>query len=106
VPKAEALPINSDIDAKIVKGKLLELDDLLSLGIEVVKTRKEVKNTSLVRNFVSSYEDRYVTILPLKGHLNYVSFKLCTPTQDPKAFLKNALESTKNAVNKQVRDYS
>ena len=33
------------------------------LGILLVPSRKEVKNSSLVKNFVHSFEDRYICLL-------------------------------------------
>ena len=43
------------------KGNRLEIEDLDLLTL--VPTRKEVKNLSLVRNLVSTYEDRHLCIV-------------------------------------------
>lgn len=62
------------------KGDLIELYDLEALGISLIHTRKEVKNTSLIRNFVSSYEDRFVSLIPVKGQMSFVVFKKNAPS--------------------------
>ena len=52
--------------AKILyKGNKLEIQDIEALGLHVIPTRKEVKNTSLVRNIISTYEDRYLCLVNL-----------------------------------------
>ena len=40
--------------------------ELEIMGFNFILARKEVKNASLVRNLVSTYEDRFVTIVDFK----------------------------------------
>lgn len=47
----------------MTKGNKLELQELEKLKIDVVLTRKEVKNISSLRNIVSSFEDRYLALI-------------------------------------------
>ena len=62
------------------KGNSIEVEDLDKLGLNWVGTRKEVKNLSMIRNFVTSFEDRKVAIVPLGGDdkLHLVVLKLQT----------------------------
>ena len=46
-----------------VKGKRIELEVMERLGVLLIPSRKEVKNTNLVKNFVHSYEDRYICMV-------------------------------------------
>ena len=59
------------------KGALLEIEELDFL--KLILTRKEVKNQSLVRNLVSTYEDRYLCLTEVLGKVSLVIFKKWAP---------------------------
>ena len=47
----------------LVKGNRFELEVMDQLGLLFVPSRKEVKNTKLVKNFVHSFEDRFLCLV-------------------------------------------
>ena len=51
----------------LFKGNKIELEVIEAMGLNLVPTRKEVKNTSIVRNFISTFEDRHLCLVNLKG---------------------------------------
>jgi len=59
---AEVLPPRKPSDV-FVKGQRLELEEVEQLGVQLVQSRKEVKNSKIVRNFVHSYEDRHLCLV-------------------------------------------
>ena len=65
----QAEEVTSNLDNLIEKRNRIELKQMEELGIKLVATRKEVKNASIVRNFISSYEDRYVAIIQIGNEL-------------------------------------
>jgi len=60
--KKEQKPI-PPVTQLFVKGNRFELDLVEKLGILLVPSRKEVKNTKVVKNFVHSYEDRFICLI-------------------------------------------
>jgi hypothetical protein len=67
--------MNAIINTLIQKGKKLELTDITNFQLELVATKKEVKNASLVRNFISSQEERFVSLILINGVMSLVVFK-------------------------------
>ena len=72
------------------KGALLEIEELDFL--KLVLTRKEVKNQSLVRNLVSTYEDRYLCLTEVQGKVALVVFKKWAPKKTMYTYNKKAVE--------------
>lgn len=72
------------------KGALLDIEELDFL--KLVQTRKEVKNQSLVRNLVSTYEDRYLCLTEVQGKFSLVVFKKWAPKKTMYTYNKKAAE--------------
>jgi hypothetical protein len=77
-----------------IKGKGITENEMQELAdkseIELIKIRKEIKNQSIVKNLVSSYEDRYLAIVDMetsgnKKNLCLLSF-MRTQVNDPNKY--------------------
>ena len=70
--------VTTHFQKSIGKGKSLETHEIEQLELDMVLTRKMAKNGSLVSNFISSYEDRFLSIVEM-GAANpcLVVFKKC-----------------------------
>ena len=98
----------------------MELADFEALNLHPIACRKEVKNTNLVRNFVSSFEDRYLCLANLSSpdanqvnvyatHLVVFKKYLATGTEAKKkisAAAQTMLTATQNHIRKQIDDYT
>jgi hypothetical protein len=58
--------------------------------IDLIKIRKEIKNQSIVKNLVSSYEDRYLAIVDMETSANKTNLCLLsfmrTQVADPNKY--------------------
>jgi len=61
-----------DLKSMFKKGSRLPVTRVRQLGINLMHARKEVKNAKLVRNLISSYEDRHLALISFQSSYSKV----------------------------------
>lgn len=75
IPDEIDTEIQQKIDTLIKKNNLIEQHDLQDLQIQLIKTKKQVKNQTMYKSFLGSYEERFLTVIPVEGELSFVVLK-------------------------------
>jgi hypothetical protein len=97
--------VTSNLDILLTKGNRIDLLTMQGLDIRMDLARKEVKNKSLV-NFISSYEDRYLSIVQIGNELYVVVFKKYNATVvETKKKLTSAANLIKGQIQNAIKEY-